>query len=50
LTSWTATIAVISERGQPTIDQFTKIGWRSVYPDEDGSICWRRTDDRPGWH
>ena len=36
--SWGATIAVMAARDQPTIDRFTKIGWRSVYSDEDGSI------------
>ena len=38
LTSWGATIAVLAVRDQPTIDRFTKIGWRSVYSDKDGSM------------
>ena len=38
LKSWGATIAVMPARDQPTIDRFTKIGWRSVYADKDGSI------------
>ena len=36
--SWGVTIAVLAARDQPTIDRFTKIGWRSVYSDNDGSI------------
>ncbi len=39
LTSWGVTIAVMASRDQAMADRLARLGWRSVYSDDDGSIA-----------
>src|SRR6478609_1341503 len=38
IASWDPTIAVMAKRDQAVVDRFAKLGWKSVYTDEDGTI------------
>ena len=38
IASWDPTIAVMAKRDQAVVDRFAKLGWKSIYTDEDGTV------------